>query len=187
MSLDLTDRRSLMASLPKGGISAEIGVSEGSFSDVLLDACLPRELHLIDSWTWNPSEALKDDASNVPQVNQAERYDSLVRRLQADSRVKILRLSSLEAVKKFPNEYFDWVYIDADHTQAYVDAVAWWPKVKVGGWLTGHDYTLAGGHITTKTDVDRFVAEYGLDLFVTRGDTNIYEKNYPSWVVRKTR
>ncbi|GAG22015.1 unnamed protein product [marine sediment metagenome] len=185
ITLDLTDRRSLMASLPKGGIGAEIGVSEGLFSEVLLKVCKPRRLHLIDPWTFITSDALRNDASNVCQEGQESRYTQVRQRLGVKREVEILREYSLVAVQTFGDGYFDWIYVDADHTQAGVDAEAWWPKVKSGGWLTGHDYTMAGEHITVKAQIDEFVARHGLELFVTRGDTDIYEKNYPSWAVRK--
>lgn len=184
-TLDLTDRNSLMGSLPKGGIGAEVGVSEGCFSEVLLEVCKPTRLYLIDSWVHIASEALRDDASNVPQEGQDGRYEQVRQRLGTKPEVRIRRAYSLTAVKSFADGFFDWVYIDADHTQAGVDAEAWWPKVKSGGWLTGHDYTIAGEHIKVKIHVDEFVAKHGLELFVTRGDTDVYEKNYPSWAVRK--
>ena len=185
ITLDLTDRRSLMASLPKGGIGAEIGVSEGLFSEVLLEVCEPRRLWLVDPWVHITSEALREDASNVCQEGQESRYNQVQQRLGVRMGVDIFRAFSLDAAKTFIDECFDWIYIDADHTQAGADAEAWWPKVKSGGWLTGHDYTIAGEHITVKTQIDEFVARHGLELFVTRGDNDIYERNYPSWCVRK--
>jgi len=185
MPLDLTDRRSLMASLPTGGIGAEIGVSEGCFSEVLLEVCRPISLYLIDPWVFITSDALREDSSNVCQAGQDSRYSQVLRRLGTNPAVCIKRRYSLAAVKLFLDESFDWIYIDADHTQAGADAEAWWPKVKSGGWLTGHDYMTVGKHITVKTQIDEFVAKHCLELFVTRGDTNIYETHYPSWAVRK--
>ncbi len=184
-TLDLTDRTTLMASLPKGGIGAEIGVSSGFFSDVLLRVCKPKMIYLIDSWQHQTKPKLKDDASNVVQAGHDECYARVVDLFGEDTRVEIRKGFSAEEAIIFPDSHLDWAYIDADHTLAGEDARLWWPKIKPGGWLTGHDYTLAGGHITVKDDIDAFVAEYGLELFVTRGDTDIYEKNYPSWAVRK--
>jgi len=185
MELDLLDRRSLMASLPKGGKGAEIGVAEGSFSQVLLDVTEPSLLYLIDPWEYITDESLKDDSSNVPQVVQDARRQQVLQTFDSDPRITILRMHSLGAVNFFQDDFFDWVHIDADHTQAGADAEAWWSKIKRGGWATGHDYTIAGEHITVKTQIDLFVARHGLKLFVTRGDNDIYEKNYPSWAVQK--
>ena len=60
---------------------------------------------------------------------------------------RILRMDSEEAVALFPKEsflggYFDFVYIDADHTYDMVkkDIELWLPLVKKGGVIGGHDY-----------------------------------------------
>jgi hypothetical protein len=47
-----------------------------------------------------------------------------------------------EASKMFPDEHFDLVYIDASHWYDDVinDINTWLPKIKSGGYLTGHDY-----------------------------------------------
>jgi len=66
------------------------------------------------------------------------------------------------------------------------DIAAWWPLILPGGWLLGHDYTTAGEHITVKQGVDDFVRREGLELFIAGLDSDdIYERNYPTWMVRK--
>lgn len=183
--LDLTDRRSLMASLPKGGIGAEIGVAEGCFSEVLLEVCQPRRLYLIDPWIYQADAVCHGDVSNVEQACQEGKYQQVQQRCGKLPNVRIVRDFSLSAVDSFVNDYFDWLHNDANHADVARDIAAWWPKLKSGGWMTGHDYTMVGESITVKQDVDEFVAEHGLTLFVTRGDTDIYEKNYPTWAVQK--
>ena len=39
---------------------------------------------------------------------------------------------------------FDLIFIDADHSYEAVreDIIAWWPKVKNGGIISGHDYQM---------------------------------------------
>ena len=45
---------------------------------------------------------------------------------------------SVNASKYFPDEFFDYVYIDADHRYDGVkeDIVHWFPKVKKGGYIS---------------------------------------------------
>ena len=53
------------------------------------------------------------------------------------------RSYSVEAAKTFADGSLDWVYIDGMHTFEAVkaDLEAYAAKVKVGGFILGHDYT----------------------------------------------
>ena len=105
--LDLTDRRSLMASLPPGGVGAEIGVAEGAFSQTLLEVCRPSKLYLIDSWQHIASWPLVVDASNVVQDVQEEKYAQVLLLAARHPEVHVMRARSLSAVKQFADEAFD--------------------------------------------------------------------------------
>lgn len=55
--------------------------------------------------------------------------------------VEVIESKSEDAVSRFPNEYFDVIFIDGDHRYSYVraDIVNWYPKLKIGGLICGHD------------------------------------------------
>jgi hypothetical protein len=57
-------------------------------------------------------------------------------------RCHLLRMLSLNAVGKFADGELDFVYLDGNHALAFVraDIVSWWPKVKIGGIFSGHDF-----------------------------------------------
>jgi len=59
-------------------------------------------------------------------------------------RVTIKRMDTVEASKDFADESVDFVFVDADHTYEGCkrDIQAWWPKVKKGGLMAGHDYNV---------------------------------------------
>jgi len=100
-----------------------------------------------------------------------------------DPAVDVMRAESVEAAEMIENDALDVVYIDANHQQAYQDAVAWWPKVRVGGYLMGHDYIDPAVYeprdfITVKQDVDRFASERGLQVTATR-------ERYATWLIHK--
>ena len=55
---------------------------------------------------------------------------------------KLIRKDSVEASTGFKDESVDLVFIDGNHTKEDVsrDIIAWYPKVKFGGMICGHDY-----------------------------------------------
>lgn len=74
--------------------------------------------------------------------------------------IKPIQLESTQAAKSFKNESIDFVFIDASHMYEAVlsDIKAWFPKVKPGGIIAGHDYSPRFGVIQA-------VNEFFLDDF----------------------
>ena len=143
---------------------AEIGVADGDFSAELIS--FGGRLYLVDAWRHIGG---LDDVNNPSEVQQENRYQSVVARFAADSNVELRRGWSVEMAETFQDGELDWIYIDADHREASVwaDLTAWYPKVRVGGMLCGHDYFNSPGwetHQGVKAAVDRFFAgrEVGL-------------------------
>ena len=54
----------------------------------------------------------------------------------------MIRKYSDDACDLIESEWADFVFIDGNHTYPFVlkDLENYWPKVKPGGYLTGHDY-----------------------------------------------
>jgi len=69
-------------------------------------------------------------------------YQSTLKRHGVLNFVKTIKSLSWDAASLFNNNYFDFVFIDADHSYQSVkkDIVSWLPKVRSGGILAGHDY-----------------------------------------------
>lgn len=177
--LDLHNRDALVASLPKNGIVAEIGVWEGEFAKVILEQSHPKRLYLIDCWEHQPETTYGHDPSNAENPEQRRRHDSVLQRFANDQRVVVLKSFSIPSASLFADRYFDWVYIDANHLQVDRDIQAWLPKIKDDGWLSGHDYTVVGDYIRVQPLVDQFVQSNDLRVHVTR------EGGYPSWAIQK--
>lgn len=126
---------------------AEVGVWQGVLSRWLL-VCLPfATVHLIDPWKQAPDGSkwreLGDHFSKAPQ-EQHDAHHALAHRLreQFSPRAVIHRDYSLSVVKAFDDEYFDLVFVDGAHDYQSVkdDLLAWYPKVRIGGYLAFHDY-----------------------------------------------
>ena len=165
--------------IKENDICAEVGVWRGALSSYILKQN-PSELHLIDPWI---HQDYKKRGYSQPQLRMDKIYNNVVEKFKDDSRVTIHRKLSIEA--QFPEEYFDWVYIDADHSYEAVlaDLKHYYPLVKKGGFLCGDDYGLwnnlkhkpnwtgfgsDGGSMETgfgpKPAVDKFVKDNDLKL-----------------------
>jgi hypothetical protein len=152
----LSNRNNLVQFLPKGRTGAEIGVARGDFSAVLLDRAAPRELHLIDPWSHLESNdlgggevlfrAARDPNANLvpPAENRLgdEQFRFVSERFVADRRVHLHRQFSYKIASAFPDGFFDFVYIDGNHTYEFVlrDLLDFAPKVKDDGLILGHDF-----------------------------------------------
>lgn len=81
--------------------------------------------------------------------------------------IRPVRASSVEAAAQYPDESLDFVFLDADHSYEAVkaDIAAWWPKVKKGGIMGGHDYNTRGDHSVGKAVRERWpeMADPGTD------------------------
>lgn len=88
---------------------------------------------------------------------------------------------SVDIAKTYTNESLDFVYIDADHSYDNVkaDFEAWYPKVRKGGLVMGHDYGLNGDCEDVKKYIDELISK-GWKFDFTDGD--FFEgRPYQSW------
>lgn len=155
------------------GTGVEIGVQEGAYSTVLLRSWKGRVLYSVDSWK-EFSVQEYTDVGNVSQSTHDECYKTTIKRLMPfQSRSVIWRLTSKEASQLTEDESLDFCYLDGDHSLNGVreDISLWYPKVKRGGILSGHDYIPDGvypfGVFGVKGAADEFVASRNLRLFLS--------------------
>ena len=125
-------REDIAKLLSKNQIGVELGVAEGGFSESLLKNT-DDSFHLfsIDMWAGDRGH----------DVNQ---YNRCIKRLMPfKSRSSIIRSTFKNSLDIFPNDYFDFIYVDGyahtgeENGQTFYD---WWDKLKSGGVLAGDDY-----------------------------------------------
>jgi hypothetical protein len=110
--------------IKKDIVGAEVGVYEGSHAAQMATSDCIKKIYLIDS-----IEMPKLKEIINPHMSKLE---------------LLIPCTSEEAILKFQDNSLDFVYIDADHTYENVkkDLEMWWKKVKVGGLLCGHDFSV---------------------------------------------
>ncbi len=137
------DRRQLLEQMPANAVCAEIGVWKAEFSEYIDQLTQPSQLVLIDPWAFQPDFPHRMFGGSVAkaQTDMDAIHQDVCQKMNGDH-VRIVRKMSQDAVADFPDNFFDWVYIDGNHYYDYVrqDLEIWFPKVKPGGYVTGDDY-----------------------------------------------
>jgi FkbM family methyltransferase len=189
--LNLQDRCEFVINLPNNiKVAAEIGVEEGVFSEMILKHNYQITLYSIDAW--GPCDWYKDSKS----TNKKYWYNYFVktkkRLAKFGNRSQIIKQQSNEAYKNFDDNFFDFIYIDANHGYNYIseDINNWFPKLKVGGIFAGHDYCnkFCPGVVQA---VDEFILNCHSNLYIIPIgheclDHNIGVTNSsPSWMIIK--
>jgi hypothetical protein len=181
-------RERLIRYLPSGGCIAEIGVARGHFSAQLKAVCKPSFLALVDPWCEQDQTIYYGDSNNARQSDQDKRFKDVSRRFASKKRgaeCRIVRNFSAEAVKDFDDKFFDWVFIDGNHSyEACLDDLRLWaPKVKDDGLLCGHDFAAHASARAAKYGVveavQTFVKETGFALAA------LTVEHFPTFVVAK--
>ncbi len=139
----------------KDVVGCEVGVEFGNHAKTMFEGIKFKELHLVD----NSSVTREMAVNNLSGLGVTWHFDD-----------------SLVAAKNIPNEYFDFVYIDADHSYESVksDIIAWFPKVKKGGFLAGHDWAMGD----VKRAVNEFTEENNYKVKADDDERNLHEDWY---------
>ena len=143
-------------------IGVEIGVHYGNNARAMLSSLSIDTLYLIDPYL--PYY----EKGRIRVIDDIEK--AMHSRLRSFRRqCRFIKKTSSEAVDDVPNN-LDFVYIDGNHSHPYVDddIQLYYPKVKPGGVLGGHDYHNDWQEVMEA--VDSFVQKNGLKLFHSEAD-----------------
>ena len=157
------------------GVGVELGVLNGYFSmNTFSNSTLSRWIGVDRFEKYSEYQTLyKDQATfdNARQVAQV-RYDRMGGELMISD--------SAHAALSFEDESVDFIYIDANHAYDFVkmDIEAWWPKLRKGGVMAGHDYKMPEFRGVVVA-VNEFAAAQGVPIHVTSKD------EVPTWVIYK--
>lgn len=122
-------------------LGAEIGVGTGPTTNALLTRFPDLEWIAVDYW---PSPLPLHYGGALSAEQQAERravFTKLVDKF-GPARLTLIEAPSVQAASLVRDGTLDLVFIDADHSYegCVADIKAWSPKVRTGGFISGHDY-----------------------------------------------
>ena len=183
------DSKDIMYLVGRGTVGAEIGVWKANTSVNFVKRGV-KELHLVDAWSvevykegigetgeWGSYEKYLERYKQVTGGTTEEHfiayyektYNDVVKRFKQMEHVHVHRMSSKDWFEKQQDNYFDWIYLDGDHSYEGVlrDLKSSQRVVKSGGIILGDDYRWAfqrHGKPGVTAAVDEFIKETGLKL-----------------------
>ena len=155
-------------------VGTEVGAWRGLTSESLLCRFPNLRLIMVDCWEIGGGhETMPKTAGEL----KAARWEAQFRTEFADGRREILWAESVEAARRVTDGSQDFVFIDGEHTYEEVrrDIMSWWPKVRIGGILCGHDYrglAVPGAEFRgqVKRAVDEWASLHGLEVNAWKAD-----------------
>ena len=129
----LKDRSELLKFVPKSSVGVEIGVANGDYTEEILTIVKPKICHLVDIWG-------SDRYGQKRYKNVHGRFEKQFN----DGTLIINRGLSNDCADDFDDNYFDWAYIDTDHSYKTTleELRKYSQKVKDNGLIMGHDYAM---------------------------------------------
>jgi hypothetical protein len=130
-----------MAYLDKPMKVLEIGVWKGRSSHAILSAMLEgtqpinSKYFAIDNWSKDSNEDIKEVMHD---------FFHLCKNFGHSIGIEIYDRSSIEVIPLFPDDYFDLVFLDGDHSYETLiqELKMIYPKVHKFGFILGHDYRI---------------------------------------------
>lgn len=166
---------------------AELGVAAGEMSEAMLAARPLLALYMVDAWAvhgtdspyhrWCQRFGDPNGVRSAEEVAADERAAAAVC-LRHAGRCRLVRRDTAEAAWECTAQ-FDGVFVDADHSESGCgrDIHAWWPLVRPGGWIGGHDFRRPKFDGGVERAVRRFLAtDHRLQLVEGDGWTWFVDK-----------
>ncbi len=158
--------------IPKGGTYAEIGIWKGHYSAHILENLRPTKLHLVD-------------LSRMAVDTVTEQFKKQI----DDGLVEVHHSDSAEWLLSMPDEHFDWIYIDGDHSYEGVrrDLAAAHQKIKPDGVISLNDYIFVGSTDLAKYGVIEAVNEFCIENDFELIHFALHGRMYNDVTIRKIR
>jgi len=151
--------RDMVKLAPQDAVFVEVGSFMGCSTAFLgveiINSRKNIKLHCVDNW-------VGDEGCTEPSVTNDELRLKFIENVSPISCIlNVITGDSAISASLFDDNSIDFVFIDANHTYPAVkaDISAWYPKVKVGGWICGHDYEDGRGVVPAVNEA------FGTDIY----------------------
>lgn len=158
---------------PDGSSFVEIGCYKGKSSCAMAvniaNSNKKINFYCVDTWKGSP-EHQAGELWEDKDVVEDKLYEVFLKNIEPVSKyITPIRTSSTEAAKLFTDKSIDFIFLDADHTYEAVkdDLYSWYPKLKSGGIISGHDWKWE----TVSKAVIEFATQIRVDVFY---DVNVW-------------
>ena len=164
-------------------VGAEVGVYDGRLSQYLLRQNINLTLLMVDRWAAVPPDHRYAQSGSKIAMHTPEGWKDTIRKALsavafAFGRYIPIRGESVEIATHLPPAFLDFVFVDADHCYEGVkeDLAAWWPLVRPGGFIGGHDWDHPEDHIGgapgkqwgVRQAVEEFFPDAGVEIGANR-------------------
>ncbi len=157
----------LLNQLGLNGIGVELGVAKARYAKVILENSNLKTLYGIDMW--GDRKHTKKEYRKVRE--EAKKWEG---------RFIVIRSVFSDAIRQFEDNFFDFIFVDGYAHKGNLRGATmknWWPKLKPGGIMAIHDYTMR--YPENHKAIRRWARKAHLTGYVTK------ERHKPSWVTQK--
>ena len=136
-----------------------LGKSSVFMADRIRESGKQIRFDVVDTFRGSPTanDTIQESLALAEAGTVYPQFMDNIRACGVDDIIHAIVGDSAETAAQYADESLDFVFIDADHTLEAVrkDITAYWPKIKPGGVLGGHDYDEYGPHFAACEFVDR--------------------------------
>lgn len=157
----------------KKNVGIELGVAAGSFSARMAQSGKFAKIFGVDTY---------DD-----YYHHIDEYRQAISTIGLETNYSLLRMTFDEAREIFPNDFFDFIYVDGfAHTgqEGGRTLADWFDTLKVGGVMAGDDYH--DDWPLVQWAINDFAHALGVTLQCTERTEDHSYNRYPSWFFVKT-
>ena len=149
---DIKTYQDLIKKIPNGGKMLELGTWKGrslcSVADLIKEKNI--EVWALDSFEGTTSEG--DAHKEAKEIDLKQELTNNLTEFGIIDQVHIVKGMTDDMVGSFEDNQFDMIFVDADHTckAVYHDLLNYYPKLKEGGTMSGHDWSWSSVRMALK-------------------------------------